>query len=54
MDKPKLALEAPIANKPTSFVSTHPKRLTLGHNLQLDMVSDAKIVNNNPNLFYRS
>jgi hypothetical protein len=33
MDKPKLGLEAPIAHKPTSFVSTHPKRLTLGHNL---------------------
>ncbi len=54
MDRQKLGLEAYGANKPTTFVSTHPKRLTLGHNLQLDLVSDAKIVNNNPTLFYRS
>ena len=33
MDKPKFGLEAPISNKPTTFVSTHPKRLTFGHNL---------------------
>ncbi len=33
MDRQKLGLEASGTNKPTTFVSTHPKRLTLGHNL---------------------